>query len=205
MPNWCANHIQVRGSNSAEVKRLADAFDEGKFCHAVIPTPEDLNITAGYSGDPVEQAEIERKSKENVEKYGYANWYDFQSSNWGTKWDVGGNGELADRDEDGLGFSASFESAWAPPMGVVQELVDQGFEVTLRYYEPGMAYVGKFEDGIDECYEYGGETSKTVRQSIGDDLDDFFGISESMAEYEAENEEELTQWIREGAEKNEKV
>jgi hypothetical protein len=35
---------------------------------------------------------------------------------------------------------------------------------------------------------------------IGDELDDMFGISESMAEYEAENEEELTEWLKDGVE-----
>ena len=36
-----------------------------------------------------------------------------------------------------------------------------------------------------------------MRAAIGSDLDDMFGISESMAEYEAENEqEELTEWIK---------
>jgi hypothetical protein len=74
--------------------------------------------------------------------------------------------------------------------------------VVLYYYEPGMGYCGKFEDGYDEYYEYSDENSKTVRTAIGSDLDDMFGISESMAEYEAENEEEeLTEWIKDGAEK----
>jgi hypothetical protein len=74
--------------------------------------------------------------------------------------------------------------------------------VTLYYYEPGMGYCGKWEDGFDACYEYAGEKSDTVRAAIGDELDDMFGISESMAEYEAENEEEeLTEWIKDGVEK----
>jgi hypothetical protein len=65
-----------------------------------------------------------------------------------------------------------------------------------------MSFVGKWEDGCDDYYEYAGENSKTVRAAIGDELDDMFGISESMAEYEAENEEEeLTEWIKDGAEK----
>jgi len=202
MPNWCSNHITVRGTNSAEIKRLADAFDNGEFCGAVVPMPEELNITSGFLGDPVEQAELERKSKANKEKYGYANWYDFNVAKWGTKWEIGGNGDQAERDEDGLGFSAPFESAWSPPIAVCEALVEQGFEVTLYYYEPGMGYVGKWEDGFDDYYEYAGENSQTVRAAIGDELDDMFGISESMAEYEAENEEEeLTEWLKDGVEK----
>jgi len=203
MPNWCSNHITVRGTNSAEIKRLADAFDAGEFCGTVVPMPEELNITSGSLGDPVAQAELEAKSQANIEKYGFANWYDFNVAKWGTKWEIGGNGTEAERDEDGLGFSAPFDSAWSPPIGVCEALVEQGFEVVLYYYEPGMGYCGKWEDGFDEYYEYSSETSKTVRAAIGSDLDDMFGISESMAEYEAENEEDedLTEWLKDGIEK----
>jgi hypothetical protein len=202
MPNWCNNHITVRGTDPAAIKRLADAFDAGEFCGTVVPMPEELNITSGFLGDPVEQAELERKSKSNKEKYGYANWYDFNVANWGTKWEIGGSGEVAEIDEDGLSFSAPFESAWSPPTQICEALAEQGFDVTLYYYEPGMSFVGKWEDGCDDYYEYAGENSKTVRAAIGDELDDMFGISESMAEYEAENEEEeLTEWIKDGAEK----
>lgn len=203
MPNWCSNHITVRGTNQAEIQRLADAFSRGEFCDAVIPVPEvlkDPETTTNY-GDPEKQAEADRIRAQALEATGYQSWYDFCTSRWGTKWDVGeeGNGEIS---EDGLEFSAPFDSAWAPPMGVVEALVDQGFEVTLYYYEPGMAFVGKYEDGYDDHYDLGGLDSRTVRAAIGDELDDFWGISDSMAEYEAENEEELTQWIREGADAN---
>jgi hypothetical protein len=203
MPNWCSNHITVRGTDPVAIKRLADAFDNGEFCATVVPMPEELNITSGFLGSGDEQKELEAKSAANLEKHGYANWYDFNVANWGTKWEIGGNGDEAERDEDGLGFSAPFDSAWSPPIGVCEALVEQGFEVVLYYYEPGMGYCGKFEDGYDEYYEYGDETSKTVRAAIGSDLDDMFGISESMAEYEAENEEEedLTEWLKDGIEK----
>jgi hypothetical protein len=203
MPNWCSNHITVRGTDPVAIKRLADAFDNGEFCATVVPMPEELNITSGFLGSGDEQKELEAKSAANLEKYGYANWYDFNVANWGTKWEIGGNGDEAERDEDGLGFSAPFDSAWSPPIGVCEALVEQGFEVVLYYYEPGMGYCGKFEDGYDEYYEYSGETSKTVRAAIGSDLDDMFGISESMAEYEAENEEEedLTEWLKDGIDK----
>ena len=94
-----------------------------------------------------------------------------------------------------------FESAWAPPMGVYEALVEDGFSVRAYYYEPGMCYTGKFEDGYDECYDYSGESSKTVRDAIGDELDDMWAISESMAEYEDDEEvDELEEFLEEGAE-----
>jgi hypothetical protein len=65
-----------------------------------------------------------------------------------------------------------------------------GFEIEAFYYEPGMCFVGKWDNGIDEYYEYSGATSETVREMIGAELDDYFAISESMAEWEEENAEE---------------
>jgi hypothetical protein len=203
MPNWCNNHIKIRGTNQAEIQLLAAAFEKGEFCNAVIPTPEDLDITAGRLGadDSPEQIALVEAEQRNLEKYGVKNWYDFQVSRWGTKWDVGGSEFPLDRDEDGLGFSASFDSAWSPPMGVVEELVNRGMSVTLYYYEPGCAYVGKYEDGYDECLDFGGCDSKTVRDYIGEELDDMWGISESMAEYEAENMDEFQEWYEDGVDK----
>ena len=193
MPNYCSNYISVRGTNSAEVKRLADAFDAGEFCQAVIPVPAVLRDTTAPTQESDEAAAEQRKAET-----GFDNWYDFCVNRWGTKWDISCQ-EECDRDEDGLGFNGGFDTAWSPPMGVVEQLAEDGFEVTLHYHESGMAFVGKFEDGEDHCYDYSGLNSETVRGYIGDELDDFWLLSEQMAEYEAENEEELTQWIREGA------
>ena len=88
MPNWCNNSVTISHTDSSKIEALAAAVREGKFCNHVIPVPEDLNIVAGSVGDPVEQAELERKTAENFEKYGAGNWYDFCTSRWGTKWDV---------------------------------------------------------------------------------------------------------------------
>ena len=197
MPNYCSNYISVRGKNSAEflVKRLADAFDAGELCQAVIPVPEILRDTTSPT-QPGDEAAAEQRQAET----GFSNWYDFCVNRWGTKWDISSQAEC-ERDEDGLGFNGTFDTAWAPPMGVVEQMVELGLEVTLYYNEPGMSFVGKFEDGNDFCYDYGGLNSETVRGYIGDELDDFFGISEQMAEYEAENEEEeLTEWLKDGIE-----
>jgi hypothetical protein len=68
--------------------------------------------------------------------------------------------------------------------------MELGFEITAYYYEPGMCFVGKWENGCDDYYEYGGETSATVREAIGEELDDYFGISEDMAMWEEETEDE---------------
>jgi hypothetical protein len=79
MPNWCNNNISISHEDPTKLEALAQAVREGKFCNHVIPVPEDLQIVAGRVGadDNAEQIELERKTAENVQKYGAGNWYDF--------------------------------------------------------------------------------------------------------------------------------
>jgi hypothetical protein len=59
-----------------------------------------------------------------------------------------------------------------------------------------------WSEGQDTYYEYSGIRSDVVRGIIGEDLDDHFGISETLFENE-EDEEELTTWIKQGVEARE--
>ena len=176
MPNWCSNGITLRHADPAMIERAAKALQEGTFLQEFIPCPQELTeAVANFS-----------TNEAMVAKYGYSSWYDFNIANWGTKWDVNSdNVEIADANT----VTAGFDSAWAPPTNAYEKLMDLGFEVTAFYYEPGMQYVGKWDNGVDDYIEYGGEDSTTVREAIGEELDDYFGISESMADWEEENQE----------------
>ncbi len=198
MPNWCNNRVVISHEDTAKLEALVAAVKEGKFCNHVIPVPEDLQIVAGSVSDPVEQAELERKTAENLKKYGAGNWYDFCVSRWGTKWDVDAYETDIKIENNTIEFG--FDSAWAPPVGIYEALVEDGFEVEATYYEPGMAFVGRWYMGEDECIEFSGETSETVRDVIGEELDDEYGISESMREYEDEDKDEVTLWYEDGVE-----
>jgi hypothetical protein len=192
MPNWCANTVEVYHPDPAKLKALVEAFNEGKMCSYICPVPEDLQIVAGRVGgsDSPEQIELERQSQANIEKYGVANWYDYCVRFWGTKWDVGGDGMEVDVKDLKNDVTLTFDSAWSPPTGIYEQMVDQGYSVRAYYYEPGMCFAGIWWDGDDNYYEYGGMNSDQVREELPSELDEMFGISESMAEWEAENEEE---------------
>jgi hypothetical protein len=152
-----------------------------------LPTPAPLVETmAGSYGDTDKQRKLEEQEAENIRLFGYKNWYDWNIANWGTKWDFSlDNVERQDPNT----VTAAFESAWAPPIDAYRKLLALGFEIEAMYYEPGMCFVGKWDNGEDDYYEYGGETSATVREAIGAELDDYFGISEEMAQYEEEDQE----------------
>ena len=164
--------------------------------------PKELLETeaASYSGF-TEQRKVNEQVQANIKKYGYGNWYDFCTNEWGCKWDICSQ-MLLQHDSDGLGFTGAFESPWSPPLGVVKELERQGFEVTLRYHEDLGCYVGIWSAGQDTYYDYKGLRSDEVQKTIGKDLDDHFGISETLFENE-EPEEELTAWIKQGVEARE--
>jgi hypothetical protein len=204
MPNWCNNNLTLQHEDPAMIKRAAEALDRGEFLQEFIPVPEDLKITAGRVGDGDEQKALEAQTKANVEKYGYGNWYDYSVGEWGTKWDVGDDG-ATDVHPDGKMLHTYFDSAWSPPVAAYEKLTELGFTVGAMYYEGGMSYAGVWEDGNDDYYDLGGMNSTQVAEELPVELDEAFGISECMAEYEAENEEELTAWIKDGADKTKLV
>jgi len=190
MPNWCNNTVEIYHQDPEVLERVRKAFNDGRLLDEFIPVPKELHIVAGRVGDDSDpkQIELEAQEKANLEKHGYKTWYDFCVGEWGTKWDVGGDGAEA-QDIPG-GLMLSFDSAWSPPCDAYAKLVDMGFSIRAMYYEPGMAFAGIWEDGDDDFYEYGGLNSEQIADTLPEELDEAFGISESAAEWEVENAEE---------------
>lgn len=114
--------------------------------------------------------------------------YDWCVANWGTKWDVGGDNGYTRPNPNTL--KISFESAWAPPTEAYRKMEELGFEVKAMYYEPGMCFAGLYEDGSDDYYEYNEMTAEEASNTLPVELDEEFGISDQMAEYEQEQEED---------------
>jgi hypothetical protein len=114
--------------------------------------------------------------------------YDWCVSNWGTKWDVSGDNGYTRPNPNIL--KISFESAWAPPTVAYSRLEELGFRVEAMYYEPGMCFCGMYADGSDDYYEYSDMTAEEVADTIPSELDEEFCISDQMADWEAEQEED---------------
>lgn len=193
MPNWCNNTVEITHKDPAMLERARNAFNEGRFLSEFVPVPKELQIVAGRVGDDNDQAQKDLETQEqiNLTAYGYKNWYDYCVNEWGTKWDVGGDGnEALDRGTDfGPGLILNFDSAWSPPIQAYEKMCDLGFSIRAYYYEGGMNFAGIWEDGCDEFYDLP-STSQAVREEIPEVLDDMFAISESMEMYEQENQEE---------------
>lgn len=177
MPNWCDNNVTIRHSDQNKLKELHEAMVAGNFLKTVIPIPEELQnpLTSSYGGEDKEFKDKLRKKM--LKKHGFESWYDFCSTKWGTKWDV--EVYSPDLTEDEL--FASFSSAWAPPIGVYEELTRQGFDVDAKFCEFGMEFVGSYTSEDGECiYTF---------NDMPEDLDEEFGITESLREWEEEEAE----------------
>jgi hypothetical protein len=199
MPNWCNNTLTLEHDDPAMIVRAKEALDRGEFLQEFIPVPKDLkNTVAGFKGEDEREAH-EAQQKTNVEKHGYKDWYDFCVGEWGTKWDVGGDGQT-DIDPTGTTLFTAFDSAWSPPVNAYAKLEALGFRVNAMFYESGMAFAGSYQDGNCDDFSLDGMSADEIEQDYPE-IDEAFGIAESMREYEAMEEEELTEWIKDGAQK----
>jgi hypothetical protein len=170
------------------IERVRSAFNGEGLLQEFIPVPQALRDTVSGSMGEDKREVHELQMKSNIEQYGYKDWYDFCVNEWGTKWEIGADGNLA-QDIPG-GLALGFDSAWAPPIAAYEKLTEMGFEIRAMYYESGMAFAGVWENGNDDYYEYGGLDSKGIAETLPAELDEAFGISESAAEWEAENAED---------------
>ena len=124
MPNWCTNEIDVDFDTAGEFntfKEFALTDIDGDtildFSKIIPPPPE-------FTGnDPAE------------------GWYEWRLENWGTKWR---SSEIA-YEEYGEGCRMVFDTAWTPPQGVYEKLVDKFFpqmSINWFYREDGMQMAG---------------------------------------------------------------
>lgn len=157
MPNWCYNNLSLVHKDPSMITRAVEAFKRGEFCSEFAPMPEGEN------------------------------WYDWNVSEYGTKWDFGEDDEFDLSDPNSIDLS--FESAWSPPIAIYEKLQnDFGFEVLAYYYEPGMKFCGKFDKDGDDCYGLEDDI-QDVKDNVPDDILEEFSIIDDL-EYWAELEEE---------------
>jgi hypothetical protein len=196
MPNWCSNNLVLTHEDPAMIQRAFDALERGEFLEEFIPVPQQLKIVAGCVGDPVEQAKLEADTARNLEELGYGNWYDFCVGEWGTKWDCGEQG-ASDIHPDGRMLHTFFDTAWAPPVAAYEKLVELGFGVEAMYHEGGMCFAGTWSNGDDDYIDLSELGADDIERDYPE-IDECFGISESMREYE--DPEELSEWLKDGVE-----
>ena len=196
MPNWCDNQITITGPNSVidKIEKIVTEEKDGEgLLNYFHPMPRQLEDTTSPSSSA-------DKPQPMVE--GFDCWYDWRCENWSTKWDVNefygvDRQHLNDSLDESI-ISFGFSSAWSPPINAYQSFLmnmsEKNLDVSVKayYYEGGCDFMGEWYDGVDDCYapsDYK-STDDFWQDGVGSTLDDVFNITESMAEYEAEQEAE---------------
>lgn len=190
MPNWCDNTVYITHDDPKKIQILVDAWKENKFFGTIHPEPDYTKVkvkptfpSIKGNNDPVDPESA---------------WWDWRVQNWGTKWEITTDEAYIDIQENEI--RASFATAWSPPTGIFDKLVDQGYGVNALYYEGGCCFCGQYVDGSDETYDISGNWLD-VKNNIPDNIDLEFGITESMKEWAmqelADEIEELEETLKE--------
>ena len=195
MPNWCNNNISITGPNSVidkieKIVKEDDSHKENGLLNFFHPMPKELEGTTSPSSSA-------KKPQPMVE--GFDNWYDWRVENWGTKWELcefyGVDRQYHSEQNEGEStITFGFDSAWSPPINAYEQFLRDNEDCSLKawYYEGGCDFMGEWDNGQDDCFapsDYK-STDDFWQDGVGSTLDDYFGITESMAEYEAEQEAE---------------
>ena len=200
MPNWCNNNVEISGPNKI-IDQIEKIVDESKNTEGqglldwMKPMPKELRET---QADGTER-------KDFIKKYGHSDWYGWANENWGTKWDISSEFYSVDRQYHNRVSTIrfGFDSAWAPPLTAFADWLDKNEDCSLKcwYYEPGCDFAGEWDNHDDQCIEISKEASngsedRFWKTPLGRRLDGYFGIVESMAEYEANNLEDVHKYSK---------
>jgi hypothetical protein len=163
MPNWCQNVATIVHEDKEKIDAIENELNKEK---------DDVALFQMLRPRPADQEE---------------NWYSWNVENWGTKWDI----SYCDFDRiDDYTIKLNFDTAWGPCTTLYEHMETEGYTVAAYYNEDGMCFCGQFVDGYDDHYEYSDLDSAAIQYELPSEIDELFGISERMQEWEAENEDE---------------
>ena len=198
MPNWCDNTVYITHDDPKKIQVLVDAWKANKFFGTIHPEPD-------YTKVKVKPTFPSIKGNDDPVNPESA-WWDWRVQNWGTKWEITTDEAYIDIQENEI--KVSFATAWSPPTGIFDKLVDQGYGVNALYYEGGCCFCGQYVDGSDETYDISGKWLD-VKNNIPDNIDLEFGISENMKEWAmqelADEIDELEQSLSEDKDNHETI
>jgi hypothetical protein len=167
MPNWCENRVYLEAS-PAEIEAIIMA----------VQSDGDKGLLNYLRPEPEHGPEIEGEMP---------NWWNWRVDNWGTKWEV--HAEVVSHGVSDGWINLAFDSAGSPPLKAFYawEEADSGTRsFNIRYIEGGMAFCGEADSrGINDHYNIP-MTVAAVQQEIPVELDEEFGISDTIAQWEEE-------------------
>jgi len=204
MPNWCNNQVEISGPKKV-IDQIQKIVDENHIKDDNDPNiPEDQGLLDWMCPMPKELRTTQAdgtERKDLLEKYGHSDWYGWANDNWGTKWDIHEFYGFTRKNESTIEFG--FDTAWAPALTAFETWLAKNDDCSVKctYYEPGCDFAGVWDNGHDQCIEISksapkGSQDRFWNTQLGKTLDDYFGIVESMAQYEADHMEDVYKYSK---------
>ena len=204
MPNWCNNQVEISGPKKV-IDQIQKIVDENHIKDDNDPNiPEDQGLLDWMCPMPKELRTTQAdgtERKDLLEKYGHSDWYGWANDNWGTKWDIHEFYGFTRKNESTIEFG--FDTAWAPALTAFETWLAKNDDCSVKciYYEPGCDFAGVWDNGHDQCIEISksapkGSQDRFWNTQLGKTLDDYFGIVESMAQYEADHMEDVHKYAK---------
>jgi hypothetical protein len=166
MPNWCNNIITFRNGNKKEVDKLE------KYLKKLDKEDDTSNIGEGLF------TYFRPRPKDEDEQ-----WYEWNCSNWGTKWEASLYEWRRDSEHE---ITAIFDTAWGPPIALCEHLANETEWYPVgEYHEEGMGLIGTIEGDYNEHYEY---TDLDSLENIPEELLENWGVRDRMEEMEEDEE-----------------
>jgi len=161
----------IRGQKD-EVLKVKDFVTDGNnpfSFEKIYPCPPKLRSESAPNRNT-------QSSEFNTSKYGAKDWYEWCVDNWGTKWDSSETELLTELlDEDTLQITWSYQTAWAPPIGVYEKLAEMfpNINIFVNFDESGMGFSGwkYYKDGAVEKEEDYGSSYYSIKTFMEPDTD----------------------------------
>lgn len=191
MPNWCNNTFELVAPKEKiqEFKSFLDEKNGKEWFDFFLPCPQELKDVGDVS--------FNHTDEQLIEKYGHSDWYSWSVEKWGCKWNCDANDwEVSEYSDTEQSINFWFDSPWGPPTELYKFISEQeDMNVFAGYHEEGMCFVGKFEYGEDESYEYSDLESLDM---IPEDIVDNWNLREMLEERaEWEEDEEIEEELNE--------
>jgi hypothetical protein len=165
MPNWCSNRATISGP-APVIREITEILnqEDTPLLNWMVPQPK-------FENDQ--------------------DWYSWNVSNWGTKWDITDVYFEHQAEEDSITFE--FCTAWGPCVEAFHTWAsgDGRVQFTLEYWEPGMAFAGRVS--------YDGEYLDDDHRDASQDREGYLELAgEAFGYVEDEELEPLTEWYKDG-------
>ena len=167
MPNWCENRVYIEAppSDIEAILMAVQSDDDKKLLNYLRPEPT-----------------YPKENEENL----MPNWWNWRVGNWGTKWEV--HAEVISHSVADGWVNLAFDSAWSPPIEAFYHWESEGKDrnFNIRFIEWGMAFCGECDSrGVNENFSIPGTVAE-VELMIPTEIDEEFGISDMVAQWEEE-------------------